>query len=606
MTLRERVSEELLPFVQRPGQYIGGEWNQPVQPGDWERAEVKVAVGFPDTYAIGMSHLGSQILYWLCNHMPGVCAERVFAPWLDAEQIMRKRRLPLFTWDTRRPVAEADIFAISLQYEMGFSNVLMMLDLAGIPFRGAERTDAHPLVVAGGPQADNPEPLADFLDLVVIGDGEHSMQAIVELYRQMKREGASRRDVILEAARRFEWAYAPSLYAVDYQADGTIAALRASAACPPCFVPRMRIERCQTPDFETIGFPTRPIVPFTQVVHDRISIEIMRGCPQRCRFCHAGFTKRPLRWRSVDRILEIAEEAWRTTGHEEIGLLSLSTADYPRLRELAERMNERFAGRHVNLSVPSLRVDKMLANIPWLVSSVRKSGLTVAVEAAADDMRTAIRKKVTDGNLLDGMRAAYEAGYNSVKLYFMCGFPGEREQDIAAIFDLARQVSEAKRGIRGGPASVNASVGWLVPKPHTPFQWAAQKRLEYFEDARSLLRHIAGKYRSAVRIRTHRPHRSILEGVFARGDRRLGPAIEAAYRLGARMDGWDEAFSYDTWMRAFEATGIDPAFYAHRERGYTEILPWDHIASRRREYLQTQYDDAFIQLGTRRPLETSV
>lgn len=605
MTLRERVSEELLPFVQQPGQYIGGEWNQPVQPGDWERAEVKVAVAFPDTYAIGMSHLGSQILYWLCNHMPGVCAERVFAPWLDAEQIMRKRRLPLFTWDTRRPVAEADIFAISLQYEMGFSNVLMMFDLAGIPFRSAERTDAHPLVVAGGPQADNPEPLADFLDLVVIGDGEHSMQAIVELYREMKREGASRRDVILEAARRFEWAYAPSLYAVDYQADGTIAALRPSAACPAGFVPRMHIERCQTPDFETVGFPVRPIVPFTQVVHDRISIEIMRGCPQRCRFCHAGFTKRPLRWRSADRILEIAEEAWRTTGHEEIGLLSLSTADYPRLRELAERMNDRFAGRHVNLSVPSLRVDKMLANIPWLVSSVRKSGLTVAVEAAADDMRTAIRKKVTDGNLLDGMRAAYEAGYNSVKLYFMCGFPGERERDIAAIFDLARQVSEAKRGIRGGPASVNASVGWLVPKPHTPFQWAAQKRLEYFEDARSLLRHIASKHRSAVRIRTHRPHRSILEGVFARGDRRLGPAIEAAYRLGARMDGWEEAFSYDTWLRAFEATGIDPAFYAHRERSYAEILPWDHIASRRREYLQTQYDDAFLQLGTRRKQETS-
>jgi len=597
MTLLERVSDELLPFVRQPGQYIGGEWNQLAGPGDWQQAEVRVAVGFPDVYAVGMSHLGCQIIYWICNHLPGVCAERVFAPWLDAEQVMRRQHLPLFTWDTRQPVSSADIFAISLQYEMGFSNVLMMLELAGIPLRAQERTDAHPLVVAGGPQADSPEPMADFLDLVVIGDGEHSMPALVGLCREMKRQGASRGDIILEAARRFEWVYAPALYAVDYQPDGAIAGLRPSGACPPGVTPRAHVARCQTPDFETVSFPTRPIVPVTQVVHDRISIEIMRGCPQSCRFCHAGFTKRPLRWRSVDRIIDIAEQAWRATGHEEIGLLSLSTADYPRLRELADRMNERFASRHVNLSVPSLRVDKMLANIPWLVSSVRKSGLTVAVEAAAEDMRRAIRKKVADGNLLDGMGAAYEAGYNSVKLYFMCGFPGEREQDVAAIFDLARQVSEAKRGIRGGPAAVTASVGWLVPKPHTPFQWAAQKRLEYFEHARALLRHTAGKHRSAVRIKTHRPQRSILEGVFARGDRRLGPVIEAAYRLGARMDGWDEAFSYDTWLRAFETTGIDPAFYAHRERSYDEVLPWDHIAGRRREYLQSQYEDVFIQLG---------
>ncbi|MBI4582302.1 MAG: TIGR03960 family B12-binding radical SAM protein [Planctomycetes bacterium] len=601
MTLRERISDELLPYVKQPGQYIGGEWNQLVRTGDWERAEVKVAVGFPDAYTIGMSHLGCQIIYWVCNHMPGVCAERVYAPWLDAEQVMRQRGLPLFTWDTRQPVGEADVFAISLQYEMGFSNVLMMLDLAGIPLRAEDRTDAHPLVIGGGPQADNPEPVADFFDLVVIGDGEHSMTALVELYREMKRQGASRRDIILEAAGRFDWVYAPSLYAVDYHPEGTIAAVRPSSACPADFTPRMRIERCQTPDFETVGFPTRPIVPFTAVVHDRISIEVMRGCPQRCRFCHAGYTKRPVGVRSVDRILDIAEEAWRATGHEEIGLLSLSTADYPHLRELAERINARFAARHVNLSVPSLRVDKMLANIPWMVTSVRKSGLTVAVEAASDDMRAAIRKKVTDGNLLEGMKQAYAAGYNSVKLYFMCGFPGERERDITAIFTLAHEVSQAKRGVRGGPASVTASVGWLVPKPHTPFQWAAQKTLDYFEQARSLLRSTAMQHRSAVRVKTHKPQRSILEGVFARGDRRLAPTIEAAYRLGARMDGWDEAFNYDTWLRAFEQTGVDPAFYAHRERDYAEILPWDHLAGGgRREYLEGQYDDVFIKLAVPR------
>ncbi len=600
MTLRERVSEELLPYVKQPGQYIGGEWNQLVQPGDWDRAEVKLAIGFPDAYTIGMSHLGCQIIYWMCNRIPGVCAERVYAPWLDAEQVMRSRGLPLFTWDSRQRVSDADIFAISLQYEMGFSNLLMMLDLAGIPMLAEERTDAHPLVVAGGPQADNPEPVADFLDLVVIGDGEHSMVALVELYREMKRQGASRRDVILEAARRFDWVYAPSLYAFDYAQDGTIASVRPSSACPAGFIPRMHVERCQTPDFETVDFPTRPIVPFTVCVHDRISIEVMRGCPQRCRFCHAGYTKRPLGLRSIDRILDIAEQSWRATGHEEIGLLSLSTADYPHLRELAERINERFAARHVNLSVPSLRVDKMLANIPWMCTAVRKSGLTVAVEAASDDMRAAIRKKVTDGNLMDGMKQAYAAGYNSVKLYFMCGFPGEREQDITGIFDLAHEVSLAKRGVRGGPASVNASVGWLVPKAHTPFQWAAQKTVAYFEEARALLRSVAMSRRSAVHVKTHKPQRSILEGVFARGDRRLGATIMAAYRLGARMDGWDESFNYDIWLRAFEETGIDPAFYAHRERDYAEILPWDHIAGGgRREYLQGQYDDMFVQLGSR-------
>ncbi len=602
MTLRDRVSEELLPYVRQPGQYIGGEWNQIPRPGDWEQADVRVAVAFPDTYSIGMSHLGCQILYWICNHMPGVCAERVFAPWIDAERVMRAAGLPLFTWDTRQPAASADILAVSLQYEMGFTNVLYMLDLAGIPLHASERTDAHPLVIAGGPQADNPEPMADFLDLVVLGDGEHSMTALIELHREMKRGGAGRWDIIREAASRFEWVYAPALYDVDYHEDGTIAGLRPSSRCPAGYTPRARIVRCQTPDFETVGFPMRPLVPFTEVIHDRIAIEVMRGCPQRCRFCHAGYTKRPLGLRSVERILEIAEAGWAATGNDEIGLLSLSTADYPHLKELAAKANERFASRHVNLSLPSLRVDKMLANIPWIANSVRKGGLTIAVEAASDDMRSAIRKKVTDGNLLDGMRQAYAAGWNSVKLYFMCGFPGERPDDITAIFDLAAQVSRVKKEIRGGPAAVNASVGWLVPKPHTPFQWAAQKTQAYFEEARSLLRQYASNFRSAVHVKTHRPSRSILEGVFARGDRRLGRAIEAAYRLGCRMDGWDECFDAARWDRAFEETGLNPAFYAHRERSYSEVLPWDHLASgTQREYLEGQYEDVFVKLKADKP-----
>ena len=570
--LSQRVRNELLPYVKQPSQYIGGEWNQLVGPDDWDGAEVRVAIGFPDTYTIGMSHLGCQILYWLCNHTPGVCAERVFCPWTDAENVMRAKGLELFTWDTRRPVSQCDIFAISLQYEMGFTNVLTLLDLAGIPFRATQRDDSHPLVIFGGPQADNPEPVADFADLVVLGDGEESMKAILAKYKELKAGGVRRRDMIVQLAEAFDWIYAPSLYDVAYTDSGAVRSIT-----PRSTKIRSRIERCQTPEFDAAPFPIRPLVPYTQVVHDRIAIEIMRGCPQRCRFCHAGYTKRPLRYRTVDKILEMAEEMYRSTGINELGLLSLSTADYPDLPELAGRIKEQFAPRGVNISVPSLRVDKMLAHIPQLVAGVRKPGLTIAVEAARDDMRAAIRKKVTDGDLLDGVRAAYEAGWKSVKLYFMSGFPGERETDIDGIIDLSRQVSELRRGISGSPASVTASVGWLVPKPYTPYQWMAQPKPEYFQDVRRRLRAAARVKRTAVKLKTHHIERSILEGVFARGDRRLSHAVEAAWKLGARFDGWDEKLNPSLWYEAFAQTGIDIDFYAHRERDADEVFPWTHL-----------------------------
>jgi radical SAM family uncharacterized protein len=613
-TLRKIVSDELLPYVQRPGQYIGNELNQLASPGHWERADVRVAVAFPDTYTIGMSHLGCQILYWLINHTEGCCAERVFCPWADAESVMREKRIPLFTWDTRQPVRSADILAVSLQYEMAFTSVLQVLDLAGVPLRSADRDDSHPLVIAGGPQADNPEPMAPFLDLVVLGDGEESMAAILEAYREMKAGGVRRRDMIRLMAQRFEWIYAPSLYDVCYHVDGTI---RSVTPSDPTIPPR--IERCQTHDFENAPFPLRPIVPFVEVVHDRMAIEIMRGCPQRCRFCHAGYTKRPLRTRSVDQILGIAEQMYAATGMNELGLLSLSTADYPDLRELAERVNARFSSRMVNISVPSLRVDKMLQNIPWMVNSVRKSGLTMAVEAANDDMRAAIRKLVTDGDLLDGVREAFKAGWRGVKLYFMCGFPGERPDDIDGIVRVSREVSEVRREFGKPPAQVNASVGWLVPKPYTPFQWAAQPRAEYFHDARRRLADLlyGGENGSArrtdrfrkkpkrgpIRLKTHNVERSILEAVFARGDRRLADAIEHAYRIGARFDGWDECFNPRHWREAFDATGVDPAWYAHRERPADELFPWAHLhGGSPEEYLLRQYDDVFTHLRVSKPI----
>jgi radical SAM family uncharacterized protein len=567
------------------------------QPGDWEQADVRVVVAFPDTYAIGMSHLGCQIIYWLCNHTPGVTAERAYCPWIDAEKRMRARNIPLFTWDNRRQVSEADIFAVSLQYEMAYTNILTLLDLAGIPLRSADRDNTHPLIVAGGPQADSPEPVADFIDIIVLGDGEDSMASLLAAYKEYRANGVPRREMIRLLAARFSWAYAPSMYDVSYHADGTL------RACTPRYpdVPE-RISRCKTADFSNAPFPTRPLVPNVRAIHDRISIEIMRGCPQRCRFCHAGYTKRPIGRRTVDEILEIAEEGRRATGNEEIGLLSLSTADYPYLPELAQRINEQFADRNVSISVPSMRVDKMLAHIPWMVNSIRKSGLTIAVEAANDDMRAAIRKVVTDGNLLDGVRQAYEAGWKSVKLYFMAGFPGERPEDIDGIFDISVKVSEARKAIAGHPAAVNAAVGWLVPKAHTPFQWAAQPPAEYFHDVRRRLRELGKTRKSAVRIKMHNVERSILEGVFARGDRRLSAVVERAWRNGARFDGWDECFDARLWTRAFEAEGIDPAWYAQRERGYDELLPWAHLAGGNSDaYLQKQYDDTFVQIGMGRP-----
>ena len=581
-TLAARVRRELLPRVRHPAQYLGNEVNQLAQPGHWESAEIRVVLAFPDTYAVGISNLGVQILYWLANHIPGVCAERVYCPQPDAEALMRSRGLPLFTWDTRQPAASADLFAVSLQYELCCTNVLNLLDLAGIPLRAAERTDNHPLVLAGGPQADNPEPLAEFLDLVVIGDGERPVAEIVAAVRQFKREGVGRRAMIPELARRFPWLYAPNLYKADYHADGTLRDLKPTlAGLPP------RIERAQTPDLETAPYPSRPLVPWIPAIHDRIAIEIMRGCPNLCRFCHAGYTKRPLHLRSVERIVALAEEGYWATGHDEIGLLSLSTADYPYLHELAERLNERFAPRMVNLSFPSLRVDRMLRDIPWLGRSVRKAGLTMAVEAADDDLRHAIRKKVTDCNLLDGVRAAYAAGWKRIKLYFMVGFPGERPEDIDRIFDLSCAVSQERRAVGKPPAAVTAAVGWLVPKPFTPMQWMAQPRLEYFLEARQRLTRRAKQRRSAVSLKMPRAERAILEGVLARGDRRLGAVIHEAWRCGARFDGADEAFNPETWQAAFAAAGLDPAFYAHRERLFSERLPWDHIGLRlTREFLE--------------------
>jgi len=592
--LKQVVSERLLPCVRQPAQYIGGEINQLAKPGRWESAQVRVAIAFPDTYAVGVSHLGCHILYWICNHIDWACAERVYCPWIDAEQVMRREGIRLFTWDNRHPVGEADFFAVSVQYEVHYSNLLTMLDLAGIPLRSGERRKDDPIVLIGGPQADNPEPLAEFVDLVVVGDGEESLPALLAAYRELKQAGASRAEIIAELAKRFAWCYAPNLYEPAYNADGTLQSLRPRLPDLP-----QRIERCVVRDFENAPVPDRPLIPWTEAVHDRISIEIMRGCPQACRFCHAGSTKKPVRYRSVERILQIAETAWQATGNDEIGLLSLSTADYPALAELAARIKQQFERRKVNISVPSLRVDKMLSDVPWLAASVRKAGLTIAVEAADEIMRRAIRKKVTDENLLHAVQEAYKAGWRRIKLYFMAGFPGETEDDIAGIWRLARMVSEARRRIAGHPAGVSVSVSWLVPKPFTPLQWAAQREPDYFRHVHRQLKRLERSGRLPIRIKTHGIERSVLEAVFARGDRRLGRVIETAWRSGARFDAWDETFDPRIWQEAFEKEGIDPVWYTHRQRPAEEVFPWDHIAGPDKAWLRRQYEDIFEILQQR-------
>ncbi len=571
-SLRQRVSRELLPYVRQPAQYIGREWNQLVRDGDWHRAKTRVAISFPDAYAVGMSHLGCQIIYSLCNELPGVCAERVYCPMPDAERIMRRKGIELFTWDTRQPVRQADVLAFSLQHELTCTNLLTMLDLAGIPFHQNRRDDRDPLVLAGGPTADNPEPLADFLDLLIVGDAEPSLPPFLEAFGHLQNQGLPRRQVLLELAKRFEWVYAPALYDVTYSHSGTVQCVRPNTPDLHAVV-----KRCCTPDLDAAVLPRRPLVPHTQIVHDRISIEIMRGCPHRCRFCHAGYTKRPVTARSIPQIVELAEQAWRATGQDEIGLLSLSTGDYPNLPDLLERLNERFAERHVNVAVPSLRVDRILRDLPGLIHTVRKPSLTFAPEAATDRLRRAIGKNITNEALFDGLRAAYQAGWRSAKLYFLCGLPGETESDIEQIWHLAVRAAQLRREVCGSPAAINVTVSWLVPKPHTPFQWAPQPRPAYFAWVRQTLKQQARHNRAPVRLKFHHLQRSILEAVLARGDRRLAPVIELAWQLGARFDAWDEYFSLQAWKQAFRQVGADPDFYAHRPRDYDEVLPWAHL-----------------------------
>jgi len=552
--------------VEKPGRYVGGEVGAVHK--DHDAVDVRLALLFPDVYDIGMSHLGGQILYHVVNRLPWALAERAYAVWPDMDAEMRARDVPLFTLESRTPVRDFDAVGFSLQYELLCTNVLAMLDLAGIPLLGAERTDADPIVIAGGPGAANPEPMSDFIDLFFIGDGEESLPAFAELLRRMK--GAERRDTILEAARTIDGVYAPAFYDVQYNEDGTLRSVRPTESGLP-----ERIRPAKVANLDAAPFPTHPIVPFVEVVHDRVTMEIMRGCTRGCRFCQAGMARRPVRARSIERIVELSRECCRNTGHAEIALTSLSSSDYPDFPALLEAMNAMAEPLGLSLSLSSLRVSDQLNLLPGVLSNVRKSGLTIAPEAGTDRLRRVINKDVTNEDLLNGVRAAYAAGWRQVKLYFMIGLPTELPEDRAAIVELCNRVSLARKDVAGGAGKVNVSVSALVPKPHTPLQWDAMAPVDEILAAQRDIRE--QNRRRAVRYRFHDAQTSRVEAAIARGDRRLGRVIHRVWSEGGVFQAWQEFFDHRRWESACTAEGLTLEFYANRARSIDEVLPWDHI-----------------------------
>jgi radical SAM family uncharacterized protein len=595
----KEIIVSLLPRVQTPAQYLGGELNSVVK--DHRQVRGKLCLAFPDAYTLGMSHHGLQVLYTIMNNDPQWVCERAFTPWTDFEQLLRKHRLPLYSLETFTPLHQFDLIGFSLQYEVCYTNILTMLDLGGIPLHSKDRRLDHPLIICGGPGAQNPEILAPFIDVFIIGDGEESLPWIMEKWLTLKErakraagstKAAERADLIAELVGSTSWAYAPQFYEPEYHLDGTLAALHRTRADVPQEITACNINQ----DLDAIPLPTRPVVPFVQTPHDRIAIEIMRGCPWQCRFCQSTVIKRPLRVRSVETIVQAALDSYRSTGHNEISLLSLSTSDYPDFEELVKRMHQVFTPLGVNISLPSLRVNHQLRSLPALMQGVRRAGLTLAPEVARDDMREQIRKKIKNEDLYEGCREAFKNGWQRVKLYFLCGLPGERHVDLDGIVDMAETISRIGKEVRGRFAEVTASVSNFVPKPHTPYQWNGMQTREYLEWAGQYLRKRC-RLRS-VKIKQHDIDCSLLEGVLTRGDRRIAPALEEAWRRGCRLDGWRERFQPQIWWQTFADLGIDTTWYSQRSRPMTERLPWDHVNVKKpgRPFLEKEQTRSLHQL----------
>ena len=562
--------EKILQYVQKPARYCGGELNSVIK--DADKVDIRYAFCFPDLYEIGMSHLGMKILYSLVNSLDYAWCERVFAPDSDMEAQMRENGVKLFALESEDDIKDFDIIGFTLMYELSYTNVLNMLDLAGIPLLSSERDSLQPIICCGGPCACNPEPLADFVDLVFLGDGEESTVEVLELLRECKKSGASKQEFLLKAMN-IRGVYVPSFYKDSYNPDGTLNELLPLNGAP------QKIKKSVVADMNECFYPDNFVVPFINIVHDRAVEEIFRGCIRGCRFCQAGFTYRPIREKSVETINAQARQLIKSTGYDELSLCSLSTSDHSCVNEMLSSLIDWTVTDRVSLSLPSLRVDNFSDELVEKLNKVRRSGLTFAPEAGTQRLRDVINKNVTEEEVLSTCLKAFDNGWTSVKLYFMMGLPTETMEDIEGIADLAMQVVHAfyknPNRQKGTGVQVSVSCASFIPKPFTPFQWEAEDSMESLKaKQKHLLESIPSK---KVRVSYHETPTSLLEGVLARGDRRLGKVLLDAYKLGCKFDSWDDRFDFDAWMRAFEINNIDPYFYTRRQRDYDELLPWDHL-----------------------------
>lgn len=571
--------EKVLPGVQKPGRYTGGELNQIVK--DWDSTSIKVALAFPDVYDLGMANLGLAILYDILNSQPDVLAERVYSPWTDMENAMRCEGIPLFSLESKRPISEFDLIGISLPYETLYTNTLNMLDLSGIPILSKERDESHPMVIAGGHATYNPEPMVDFIDAFVIGEGEEVILEIIDVIRRQREHDAPKVRMLTSFAKLWG-VYVPSLYEVSDLEDGTLSDVVTLNPVAQLPVSKRIVPQLPPP-------PTEFVVPYIDVTHNRIPIEIMRGCTRGCRFCQAGMITRPVRERPVGEILDAIEKSLEETGFDEVGLLSLSSSDYDEILQLIRSVRDRFKGHHLNISLPSLRIESFSVELMDLLQDTsRRGGFTLAPEAATERMRQISNKYVPTEQVLDTAKEIYRRGWHTIKLYFMIGHPSETLEDVQAIADLCKRVLAVGREEIGRRAKVHAGVSTFVPKPHTPFQWVPCDTIEQIESKQSLLKkELRGK---GLKLNWTDPRETLLEAWLSRGDRKMGRVILKAWQMGARFDAWKEHFQFELWMDAFEETNLEYEFYTHRERPIDETMPWDHInAGVRKEFLTEDY-----------------